>query len=303
MMYRNKYTFWKRGLLRLQEVVPVLSGTKRLAAFFKRRSFAKRMKRRLAEFERVRRETGRAPLFRHVEIETFNRCNGGCGFCPVNRREDTRTPVKMTEELFSSILRQLAALDYRGELCLYSNNESLLDDRIEAFTARARAELPRARILLSTNGTLLTPERYRALVDNVDVLYVNNYCDDFTLTPGNVAIVALAKTRDDWWRKTHVVVRYEKELMSSRGGQAPNRGKGAAVDCGCPHPAEQLIIRPDGGVSLCCNDALGIMTLGDLSRQSVEEVWRGPAFEEMRGKILHGRDGVPLCRRCDTLPD
>ncbi len=302
-MYRNKYTFWKRGLLRLQEVVPVLSGTKRLASLFKTRSFAKRLARRRAEIERVRRETGRAPLFRHVEMETFNRCNGGCGFCPVNRHLDTRKPTKMPEELFASIIRQLVELDYGGELCLYSNNESLLEDRIEDFTARAREALPRAKIFLSTNGTLLTPDRYRALVDNVDLFYVNNYCRDFALTPGNEEIVALARTREDWWRKTHVVVRYERELMSSRGGQAPNRRGGAAVACGCPHPAEQFIIRPDGKVSLCCNDALGRMTLGDLSTESVAEVWWGEAFEAVRGKILESRDGVELCRRCDTLPD
>lgn len=301
-MYRNKYTFWKRGLLRLQEVVPVLSWTRRLAFPFKVRSFGRRMERWREDVEKTRRETGRSPLFTHVEMETFNRCNGGCGFCPVNRHMDTRKPLKMPEELFESIIGQLAALDYCGEVCLFSNNESLLDDRIEALTAQARQALPRARILLSTNGTVLTPERYRALIDNVDLLYVNNYCTDFKLTPKNAEVVELARTRDDWWTKTHVVVRYERELMSSRGGQAPNRKGGAAVEHGCPHPANQLIIRPDGKVSLCCNDALGKMTLGDLSTHSIADVWWGDAFEAVREKILRGRDGVELCQRCDTLP-
>lgn len=30
------------------------------------------------------------PLFEYVEIETINRCNGVCSFCPVNKLVDTR---------------------------------------------------------------------------------------------------------------------------------------------------------------------------------------------------------------------
>lgn len=28
-----------------------------------------------------------------------------------------------------------------------------------------------------------------------------------------------------------------------------------------------MVVRPDGKVSLCCNDALGTMTLGDLTKE------------------------------------
>ncbi len=50
-------------------------------------------------------------------------------------------------------------------------------------------------------------------------------------------------------------------------------------------------------------DAIGTMALGDLTKQSILEAWNGGAFEEMRVKVLAGRDAVPLCRHCDTLVD
>lgn len=304
-MYRNKYTIFKRFLYKIQEVVPPLRRVKSLFLPFRVSSFDKRLQERRREVEEIRKATGHSSLFKHIEIETINRCNGECGFCPVNRHIDPRHAQKMTDELFNSIIDQLRELEYDGEVCLFSNNESLLDKRIEAFSAHAKQSLPKARIVFSTNGTLLTPDRYRALIDSTDLFYVNNYCDDFRLTPGAAEIMALAQTRDDWWRKTHIVIRYRREIMSSRGGQAPNKRDlpPPAMKTGCTYPAEQMIVRPDGKLSLCCNDALGKYTLGDLSSQSLTEAWWSDAYEAARSKLLSGRSGFELCRDCDTLGD
>ena len=42
-----------------------------------------------------------------VEIETLNRCNNDCSFCPVNRHDDTREFHKMSENMFYNIIEQL----------------------------------------------------------------------------------------------------------------------------------------------------------------------------------------------------
>ncbi len=52
------------------------------------------------------------PLF--VAIETINRCNGSCRFCPCNTRDETRPLKKMTEDLFLSIRQQLIDWNYAG---------------------------------------------------------------------------------------------------------------------------------------------------------------------------------------------
>ena len=44
------------------------------------------------------------PLFESIEIETINRCNGTCSFCPINRNDDTRILHKMSDELFYNII-------------------------------------------------------------------------------------------------------------------------------------------------------------------------------------------------------
>lgn len=66
-------------------------------------------------------------------------------------------------------------------------------------------------------------------------------------------------------------------------------------------PYKQIIVRPDGKVSLCCNDALGKCTLGDLNNESLVDVWFGAAFSKVREQLRNGRQGFERCKYCDTL--
>ena len=62
---------------------------------------------------------GKNMLFDHVEIETINRCNGGCEFCPVSVKNDTREYKEMSWELFEKIINQLAEINYSGKVALF----------------------------------------------------------------------------------------------------------------------------------------------------------------------------------------
>jgi len=78
------------------------------------------------------------PDFYTIEIETQNRCNNDCPFCPVNRNNDTRKHAVMKEEIFFTIIDRLRAMDYHGNISLFSNNEPLLDGRILKFVEHAK---------------------------------------------------------------------------------------------------------------------------------------------------------------------
>ena len=112
-----------------------------------------------------------------------NRCNNDCPFCPANRNNDTRKPKFMDEQLFYSIIDQLRAMDYRGTISLFSNNEPLLDGRIFKFIEYAKKNLPDATHYLYTNGILLTLEKFSSLVENLHILVIDNYDDNFQLIP------------------------------------------------------------------------------------------------------------------------
>lgn len=256
------------------------------------------IKKVIRNFYRIEK-TGEIPLFHAVEIETVNRCNGVCPFCPVNKNSDTRPFHKMAWSLFQKIIDELRELDYSGNLAIYSNNEPFLDERITEFTKCAREALPNANIYLFTNGTLLTLEKYKEIIPYLDYLHIDNYSDTLELTKPVKEIYEYSRESNER-EKAVIYLRKQNEVLTSRGGQAPNKGKTKGLSIPCLLPFQQFIIRPDGKVSLCCNDALGKYTMGNVSQQSMQEIWEGTEFQKIRAKLYKGRRKLLLCNECDT---
>ena len=238
--------------------------------------------------------------FDRVEIETANRCNNPCAFCPVNRDVDPRPAMRMSEEIFDRIIGMLAARRFSGGFALFSNNEPLLDPRLEDLAARARRALPDAYHYLYTNGTLLTVERFEKLMPSLNHLTINNYGGSRALIPPvrkvyEFAVANMPEANID------IHLRRLDERLTTRAGTAPNRGPVEPLTVACFLPFSQLIVRPDGKISQCCDDAVGRATLGDLSSQTLEEAWNSPERRALQAMIRSGRAGDVICRGCDTI--
>ena len=251
---------------------------------------------------KVSRYMKQSHMFHHIEIETINRCNGVCSFCPINCRIDPREKKVMSEELFKKIIDELAEMDYSGRIALFSNNEPLLDKRILDFHRYARNKLPNARMHLYTNGTLLTMESFTALLEVLDELIIDNYQQDLELIAPCKMIVDYYEQHPEIKEKVTIVLRKPDEILTSRGGDAPNRTQ-VRVEEGisCVLPFQQMIIRPDGKVSLCCNDPLGKCTLGDASEEKLLDIWYGEKFGKVRECISMGRENFSHCKYCDVF--
>lgn len=254
--------------------------------------------------EYVKKIQGNVPLFNEVEIETINRCNGVCSFCPVNRNIDSRVEKKMSKQLFEKIIAELEEICYAGRLALFSNNEPLLDERIIEFSSYAREHLPKAKIHLFTNGTLLNLDIFLEIINYLDELIIDNYNQQLQLIPSIKIIKEYVDScGDDTIRKKiKILLRKPNEILTSRGGDAPNREKIIDVsEDTCALPFQQLIIRPSGKVSLCCNDPLGKETLGDLTKETILDVWFGEKYRKIRENIAKGRKYLKHCENCDTF--
>ncbi len=242
------------------------------------------------------------PLFGHVEIETINRCNGTCSFCPVNRNDDPRKLHKMSDELFEKIILELEDLDYKGRIAPFSNNEPFLDSKIIERTKYMRRHLPKARIHLFTNGTMLTLEKYLEIIDSLDELIIDNYNQELEIIQPVTEIMEYCLSHPALIDKTDIVLRKTEEILSTRGGDAPNRKeKQMYSKVRCALPYRQLIIRPTGEVSLCCNDPLGKCTLGNVQEEKIIDIWYGEKFRKVREALLEGRENLSHCRYCDTF--
>jgi radical SAM protein with 4Fe4S-binding SPASM domain len=241
------------------------------------------------------------PLFNHIEIETINRCNGDCSFCPINRHSDPREFKLMEKDLFLSIINQLRGLNYSGKLALFSSNEPLLDKRIIELSEIARRALPNAFLFIYTNGSLLSVEKLQELMKYLDFLLIDNYNDLPILNKPVKEIYNFIKDKPEYCDRIKIQLIRKNAIRLTRGGQAKNRSNLYFLRSPCIKPFEEFIIRSDGKISLCCNDAVGGSTLGDLSRENILEIWNGEAFRHIRSKLLHGRHLLDQCKNCDVI--
>ena len=187
-----------------------------------------------------------------VDIETTNRCNARCDFCP---RDMTPHQGLMNEAVFLQSLRRVAEFrelvrsrfDASVGVTMCGLGEPLLNSRVPEFVRRVREA--NFRCALSSNASLLDEPTAVALLDaglsaifinagDIDGEYEDVYALPFERTRENVArFAAMARDRcevtivlvdhradaahlhrmEAYWR-TLGIGRYERHDLNNRGG-------------------------------------------------------------------------------------
>lgn len=67
----------------------------------------------------------------------------------------------------------------------------------------------------------------------------------------------------------------------------------------CPQLWQRMFIHPDGECTVCCMDSVRSMRVGNVFKQSVEDIWLGEKYQRIRMLHATGRiDELPTCSRC-----
>ena len=286
-------TFHKKWYSQLCRTCPALvRNLYTIAAIINDRSFIKQVREEIKRLEKN-------PKFELVEIETINRCNNDCDFCPVNRKIDPRPYRVMDEQLFTEIIQQLKDIHYSGWLGLYSNNEPLLDKRIEKFAAIAANALPNAKIHLYTNAILLNLDKFKSLMNYLDYLVIDNYTETNEINKHIKELIDYIQKHPEYSKRVTLHIIDKRAIRDTRAGMAKNRNRCYFLKSPCVLPFKQVIIRPDGKLSLCCQDSLGKFTMGDLTKETILEIWNNQKYKTIRELISNGRDKISFCSQCD----
>ena len=63
-----------------------------------------------------------------------------------------------------------------------------------------------------------------------------------------------------------------------------------------------MVIHANGDVVPCCRDTRGKFVMGNLLRQSFNEVWNGDRFKKFRKTLLINQSSISICSLCSSYP-
>jgi 2-deoxy-scyllo-inosamine dehydrogenase (SAM-dependent)/8-amino-3,8-dideoxy-alpha-D-manno-octulosonate transaminase len=258
------------------------------------------------------------PLFERMQIESQSNCNRSCWFCP--RTYDGSGKYldgsggavidQMPTEKILDLLDQAQALSFKGRVGFHHYSEPLLDKRniLLAQEARKRGMKP----YLHTNGDVLKHDD--ALCQEVKSVYglivVGLY--DYKTNE------ELENTKQYWQEKLAGANLQFSPIGLSRPSTAygigipralvPSDPRMAAPDltfanAPCHRPLIRMIIQYDGEMCNCCEDTYGAFKLGNVYRDSMEELWFSERHKEIIQNLIKGaREQYALCRSCPLPP-
>lgn len=107
-----------------------------------------------------------------VEIETHSYCNRRCNYCPNVVGDRLGENKQISPEHWQMVVSNLQEIDYAHNLVFQSYNEPLADRSIHDRLKEARAALPKARLMIYSNGDYLN-QSYLAELAEAGLNYIH----------------------------------------------------------------------------------------------------------------------------------
>lgn len=261
-----------------------------------------------------------------VSIETFALCNARCGFCPYPTLE--RKGTQLSSALVYSLIEQMSDFTQPFFFSPFKVNEPFLDSRLMRFLRFFENECLNGRLRLFTNGSALTRKLCEeiATLERVEHLWVSlNSCDPMEYETimglplertalkldclhtmdGFYHSVVLSKVADDDGERNMDFIRgcarrwprFTARIIKRDGWLGHVEPSSSFIpDQPCSRWFE-LSVMATGKVALCCMDGTGEFSIGDVTQNTLLEVYNAPHWRERRERIITRKWFEP-CRRC-----
>ncbi len=242
-------------------------------------------------------------IFQILELEINTDCNLKCSYCPNSRNPNTAAK-KMSQSTFDRIIAQLVEINYEGNITFEFYNEPMLCETIDQFSQQITRQLPECNIVLYTNGTLLTYERFVQLLDaGIDYFIVTKH-ENITKIPFDDVFPKLDEVMKKRVRYTH----FTNIKKTNRAGNLEGDDFGKAqMLTPCYIPSFIATVSYDGKLISCFEDYHKSHIMGDIHVHRIDHIWNSPEYKSFRSKLKSClRHLYPLCSKCSrgiSLPE
>lgn len=241
---------------------------------------------------------GTLDIIHDINMETSTVCNRRCSYCPnsIYDRGLEKNKKDMPFWLFKKIIDELSEINFEGRLSPHFFNEPLLDERIFTLIKYAITKLPKARIVLYTNGDFLTPITYNALIEAGVSGFVitshegkhNNNLESF--------LHELKENKNNQKVKIQHLRFSQETPLKNRGGMVRPKLIDYAPDC--LRESNPLCIDFSGNVVLCCHDYLATVKFGNLEKEKIMDIWKKKSYKMLRKELKKRIYRLAICRKC-----
>lgn len=268
-----------------------------------------------------------------LQLETTSTCNAACHFCPYS--ELGRAGGLMKRDVFEGIINEAVTIPAIHRYVLHGLGEPLLDPYLVVRVKYIRQRAPRATIEIYTNGVYLTEGKFDALKKaGVTSLMISLNAvrqDQHTLIMGLVGKFDLVCKNIDYAIANQEGITVQVHAVSNgdqftekdalvfydRWGLRTHNGNGICIretnwagdnrtthqnwkpNEACGRALEQIYVTYDGKVTTCCLDPSGKQVFGDLSKQSIREVYNSEKYLKFReAHACDKADQYEICAGC-----
>lgn len=242
----------------------------------------------------------RSDHFRSVDAENITACNRRCSYCPNSSfdRGLMKNKKLMEAGVFYRIIDELSKINFAGRITPNFYGEPLLDERLPELMAYARRRLPRANLVIFTNGDFLTLDLYKRLAEaGVNKFVISQHGQ--TMPEGVKEVMGYRREKGKDSVEITYAVMEDSSCLSNRGGLV-HPGNIIKMKY-CLKGAENLTIDYAGNILLCCNDYLGSVKFGNVGKETISDIWNKPDYKKIRKELKRGIFRFDICKRCICL--
>lgn len=267
--------------------------------------------------------------FSKIYVEITNHCNLACSFCSRDKREKK----EMTVDEFKMVIDKIK--DYTDNIYLHVKGEPLLHSHLDEILSICDEN--KINVRLTTNGTLLIKKKDILLKHSIKQINVSlhsennidNYFDDVfntcdelkdkttiiyrlwtlpTLDLDKLSTIIVDKICNRYQLSNLVIdkIKHEKNIKINKNIYIDKdyefdwpKVSTKKIDTGtCLGTKSHIAILSNGTITPCCLDSEGIINLGNIFQNNLDEILNSKLFIDINSGFKNNKIIHDLCKSC-----
>lgn len=265
--------------------------------------------------------------FKKIYIEITNACNLNCTFCIKNQRKTIYMSLNDYKHIIDNIK------NYTEEIYLHILGEPLLHPNIEPFIKYANQQ--QLKVNITTNGYLINNLNNNQYINRLNISLhsynekyhkdLNSYLNDIFNTIDKIKNKTFISLRL-WVGSKHTIdilnyinKRYNINIKNLSNNSKIKISSNLIIDTfhefiwpdlnneyynelgRCKGLIDHIGILSNGTIIPCCLDSKGIINLGNIYQENIEDILEKNIVKEMIEGFKKGHKCQELCKHCSFL--